>query len=65
MHQLLDLVEDQDWRKNIRGHSTVQQGFETLEQYSAEIIALIDQLTDEKLQFETGATSEETEIDLF
>ena len=65
MHQLLDLVADEDWRRNIRCHSQVQQGFETLEQYSAEIITLVDQLTDEKLQFETGSTSEETEIDLF
>lgn len=65
MHEILDLVEAQDWRKNIRVHGNVQQGFHNLEQHSTELIRLVDQLTDEKLRFETGSSDEETEIDLF
>lgn len=65
MHSVLAMIEKQDWRKNIKLHDKVQNAFTNLEQHSAGLIQLVDQLTDEKLKFETGSTAEETDIDLF
>ena len=65
MHSVLHMIEEQDWRKNIRLHDKVQEAFVNLEQHSANLIQLVDQLTDEKLKFETGSEVKETEIDLF
>lgn len=65
MHSILAMIKEQDWRKNIKMHDKVQSAFTNLEQHSASLISLVDQLTDEKLKFETGSKVEETEIDLF
>ena len=50
---------------DVKLHDKVQNAFTNLEQHSAGLIQLVDQLTDEKLKFETGSTAEETDIDLF
>lgn len=65
MHKVLAMIEKQDWRKNINLHDKVQVAFCDLEEYSAGLIALVDNLTEEKLKFETGNENHETEIDLF
>lgn len=65
MHAILDLISNEEWRRDLRSHRKVEQGFESLEQYSGTLIGLVDRLTDEKLQFETGASGDSTEIDLF
>ena len=67
MHATLHLTEQEDWRKNLRTHGKLQEGFKAIEENSMGLIKLIDNLTDEKLKFETAGASEDTdtEIDLF
>ncbi len=68
MHTTLGLTTSENWRKNLRLHQKLQDGFMAIENNSIELISLVDQLTDEKLKFETGGdggTDVDTEIDLF
>jgi methyl-accepting chemotaxis protein len=68
MHGTLELTNSENWRRNLRLHQKLQDGFSAIEENSIQLISLIDQLTDEKLRFETageGASDIETEIDLF
>jgi methyl-accepting chemotaxis protein len=67
-HSTLKLTEADNWRKNLRLHQKLQDGFAAIEENSIQLIGLVDQLTDEKLKFETAgqaATDIETDIDLF
>lgn len=68
MHATLEFTSSEDWRKNLRLHQKLQEGFMAIEGNSTELIALIDFMTDEKLKFETATEDNsdiETEIDLF
>jgi hypothetical protein len=68
MHATLEFTSSEDWRKNLRLHQKLQEGFMAIEGNSTELIALIDSMTDEKLKFETATEDNsdiETEIDLF
>jgi methyl-accepting chemotaxis protein len=68
MHATLELTNSEDWRKNLRLHQKLQEGFTAIEYNSIQLIGLVDHMTDEKLRFETGAEGAgdiETEIDLF
>jgi methyl-accepting chemotaxis protein len=68
MHSTLELTNSEDWRKNLRVHQKIQEGFMAIEDNSIQLVGLIDLMTDEKLKFETGAEGSEnieTEIDLF
>jgi methyl-accepting chemotaxis protein len=68
MHSTLELTNSEDWRKNLRLHKKLQEGFMAIEDNSTQLVALVDLMTDEKLKFETGAEGAgdiETEIDLF
>ena len=68
MLSTLELTNSEDWRKNLRLHQKLQDGFMAIEDNSIKLIGLIDYMTDEKLKFETGAEGGgdiETEIDLF
>lgn len=68
MHETLEFTSNKEWRKNLRFHQKLQEGFMAIEDNSIQLIALIDLMTDEKLKFETAADDNseiETEIDLF
>lgn len=65
MHAILDQLQKGDWRSDLDIHDQVRRGFETLEAHSAELISLIDQMTEEKLKYEATSESNSTEIDLF
>lgn len=68
MHTTLSITNSDSWRKNLRLHQKLQDGFMAIEENSIQLIGLIDLLTDEKLKFETGGEAGgdiETEIDLF
>ncbi|MEH6450797.1 MAG: methyl-accepting chemotaxis protein [Oleispira sp.] len=68
MHATLELTNSDNWRKNLRLHQKLQDGFSAIEENSIQLISLVDQLTDEKLKFETAgqdASDIDTDIDLF
>jgi hypothetical protein len=68
MHTTLELTNSDNWRKNLRLHQKLQDGFSAIEDNSIQLISLVDQLTDEKLKFETAgqdASEIDTDIDLF
>lgn len=68
MHNTLELTNCENWRRNLRLHQKLQNGFSAIEENSMQLVHLIDQLTEEKLKFENaGEDTEkiETEIDLF
>lgn len=67
MHCTLNLTTENNWRRNLRTHQKIQDGFHAIEDNSTKLIQLIDHLTDEKLKYETAGDSgsEDTEIDLF
>ena len=68
MHSTLELTNSENWRKDLRLHQKLQDGFIAIEENSNQLVGLVDQLTDEKLKFENSGQSSsdiDTEIDLF
>jgi len=68
MHATLEVTNSDNWRRNLRLHQKLQDGFRSIEENSIQLVDLVDQLTDEKLKFETAGkdTSKiNTDIDLF
>ncbi len=68
MHSTLEITNSENWRRNLRLHQKLQDGFKAIEENSIQLISLVDQLTDEKLRFETAsedASNIDTDIDLF
>lgn len=65
MHKILRELERGDWHTDTKRHTRIREGFVTLEQYSNELIGLVDKLTEEKLIYEAGQSSEASEIELF
>ena len=68
MHATLGLSHSENWRRNLRVHPKILEGFTAIENNSVQLFVLIDLMTDEKLEFETAGRNGkhiETEIDLF
>lgn len=66
MDKLLRIIEQGDWRKNIKAHESLREGFARVEDNSNELIKLIDRLTEEKLMYEGNSeTPASNDVELF
>lgn len=62
MAKILLAVRQPDWQNSLESHDNVRMGFERIEDVSNRLIGMIDQLTDEKLRFESSESKSEVEL---
>ena len=66
MHGILSHMSHPDWKRNVSTHNEIKVEFEKLEEASNRLVVIIDNLTEEKLKFETiSGTDNESDIELF
>ena len=64
VHHILDIVAQGEWETNKSLQNKVMEYFKLTEESSMQVVALIDELVDQKKQFET-ASDAQGDVDLF